>query len=126
MAAVAGTMAVVALLAAVAAAAVSCSGMAPARPPVQGTGKTLPHAASPASTTGRVQIVCEPARAEVLVDGQLRGTAASIRERGGLQLPFGLHRIEIRLAGYQPFRIELEVGERPEVIRVKLEPGGGG
>ena len=58
--------------------------------------------------------------ATVMVDNQPRGTVSEIAARGGLQLERGLHRIEIAAEGFRTFRLELNLGEKREAIRVKL------
>ena len=86
---------------------------------------TAPAAdAAPAAppSTGRVTFACEPLAAEVRVDGASVGPAAAINARGGLPLPFGPHRFEIAHPDHETLRLELNIGEKPEVIRVKLQP----
>ena len=73
---------------------------------------------------GRIQLACEPTEAQVNIDGRDFGSAASIARRGGLTLPHGLHRIEITLQGYRPFRFELILGTKPEALKVQLQPTG--
>jgi len=72
--------------------------------------------------TGRIIVDCTPASAVVNVDGQDHGEAGQIAARGGLTLPRGLHRIEISLPGHRPFRFELILGDKPETIKVQLQP----
>ena len=89
----------------------------PARPtpPVADAAATPP-------TEGKVSFACEPVDAEIRVDGERVGTVAEINARGGLALSFGAHRFELAHPGHQTFRVELNIGEQPEVIRVKLQP----
>jgi hypothetical protein len=83
-----------------------------------------PPKVAPVSTepTGQIKFECTPAEALVNVDGEDKGTAASIAETGGLTLPHGLHRIEITHPGFRPFRFELILGDKPESLRVELQP----
>jgi hypothetical protein len=74
--------------------------------------------------TGQIMFECKPAEALVNVDGDDRGTAARIAEAGGLTLPHGLHRIEITHPGFRPFRFELILGDKPETLKVELQPVG--
>jgi hypothetical protein len=79
-----------------------------------------PDLGAPRSSSGRIVIGCEPDSARVMVDGDPRGSVAEIATAGGLELPRGLHRIEIAAEGYRTFRLELNLGEKPETIQVKL------
>lgn len=64
-----------------------------------------------------------PAEAQVIVDGQPVGTAASLRERGGhVELPPGIHQVVLKLPGYVTWRGEVAVSDRSEPIRVTLDP----
>lgn len=91
----------------------------PAKPPAQPPPPTLPVRVE---ATGRIKIECTPASAQVNIDGKDHGTAEEIGRAGGLVLPKGLHRIEITLEGYRPFRFELILGEKPETLKVHLQP----
>jgi len=75
-----------------------------------------------AVATGRITIDCTPVDARVNIDGQDHGTSKEVSVKGGLTLPRGLHRIEISLEGHRPFRFELILGEKPETIKVQLQP----
>jgi hypothetical protein len=90
----------------------------PARP----TAPTTDAAPAAPPTAGKVTFACEPAEAEIRVDGTSVGQAAAINARGGLPLPFGAHRFEIAHPEHETLRLELNIGEKPEVIRVKLQP----
>lgn len=89
-------------------------------PPVQSA--EPPPSAKPQQLTGRMLFDCQPQTARVIVDGQDQGTVARISEQGGLELPRGLHRVEVVHDGYRTFRFELILGEKPETIKVRLEP----
>jgi hypothetical protein len=90
-----------------------------ARTPTPSTPPARPSPPSP--PMGRIRFQCEPPNVAITVDGVPRGSAAA---PGGqeLVLPRGLHRFEISLEGYRPYRIELMVGEKAELIRVQLRP----
>jgi hypothetical protein len=91
------------------------------KPPV--TTPPAPDArAAPARRDGKIVFDCDPAEATITVDGTRRGTAAEIAARGGLVLPQGLHRFEVTLASYATYRIELNLGDKPERIGVRLRP----
>lgn len=81
-------------------------------------------APGPSKSAGRIDVDCEPRDAQVLVDDQLRGTADEVVKAGGLSLDQGHHRIEIKLEGYHPFRFELILGAKTEVIKVRLRATG--
>ncbi len=98
-----------------------CRGGGASKPPEQPS-KPVHDAGAPAPMSGKVTIICEPSGAQVVVDGVRRGTVAELNQQGGLLLPFGLHRFEIRMEGHRAFRLELNLGQRPEVLRVKLQP----
>jgi len=74
------------------------------------------------SNTGRIEFDCQPAEAWVVVDGERRGTVAEISRQGGLVLPQRVHRFEVTREGFRPYRIELNLGGKPEIIRVRLDP----
>lgn len=96
-------------------------GCGPSTKPLPVQHQVRPDAAPPAAPSGRITFDCEPAEAQVVVDGSSLGTAAELVERGGAQLPMGHHRIEIKLDGYRTFRFELILGERTETIKVRLQ-----
>jgi len=88
----------------------------PAPPPV----KNLPATdTSPAG--GRILFECTPPDARVTVDGEPVATAAEISARGGLTLAPGLHRLEISHPGFRPYRLELNLKDQTETIKVQLE-----
>ncbi|MBU8897828.1 PEGA domain-containing protein [Corallococcus sp. M34] len=63
----------------------------------------------------------QPGAARVFVDGHAVGTAASLRDAGGLlSLAPGVHQVSIRHAGYATWRAEVTVGEEAEAIQVRL------
>ncbi|MCA9667088.1 MAG: PEGA domain-containing protein [Myxococcales bacterium] len=75
----------------------------------------------PAPGKGRIVIDCTPADAEVTIDGENKGTVSELGKHSGLEVDLGVRRVEVRKRGYQPFRIEIKVGERPEYLRVRLK-----
>jgi len=91
---------------------------APATPPPAHPPPPPRADAAPPAATGWIDLACEPEDARVVVDGEPRGTVKELS--GGLELPRGLHRIEIASEGYRSFRLELNLGEKREKIRVKL------
>jgi formylglycine-generating enzyme required for sulfatase activity len=79
-------------------------------------GESRPLHLTLAAQQGEVQVIAEPANAEVLVDGQPRGTAGQV-----LVLSAAPHDIEVRHAGYEPHR--QTVTPRPGLphsVRVRL------
>jgi hypothetical protein len=102
-----------------------CGPAATSRPPVTAPGSDASAPDSSQQTT-LVQINCKPADARVLVNGKSRGNARRIAATGGLHLHPGLHRFEIKRRGYRTYRIELIVGDRAEVLEIKLQRKGRG
>ena len=105
-----------------AAAAVLAAGCGPSTPAPRPKPPTAPDAGPTAPRAGRIFFECSPAEAQIVVDGSPRGTAEELSRAGGLSLPLGLHRFEISHAGFRSFRIELDLGEKPERLRVQLNP----
>jgi hypothetical protein len=73
--------------------------------------------------TGSLRLRVNPSHARVYVDGALAGVAS---EFGGLsnhlELPAGMHEIELRAEGYATFRTQVDVRTgRTQTERVKLE-----
>ena len=65
---------------------------------------------------GEVQVVAEPADAEVLVDGQSRGPAGA-----AFELTAAPHELEVRRAGYEPHRLTITPRPGfPQTVRVRL------
>jgi hypothetical protein len=104
-------------------ATVLATGCGPKPKPVRST--VEPDAApAPPPPMGKITVDCEPVEAQIIVDDQPRGTAEEITRLGGMELPQGHHRIEIKLDGYAPFRFELILGKKPETIKVRLRATG--
>lgn len=77
----------------------------------------------PPAGQGRVRLECRPADADVRVDGVTQGRAADFAAPGGLDLPPGLHRIEVSKTGYVTHRTEVVVSEEvTTTIPVTLRP----
>ncbi len=72
------------------------------------------EAVTPDPDYGRLRLRCEPPNAEVLVNGVTQGLASDFAAPRSLKLEPGLHRIEVRKAGYATFRAEVVVA--PEVL----------
>ncbi len=66
------------------------------------------------SERGNVQLRVEPRDVEVIVDG----IPSAKGGRAALDLPAGLHHVEIRRAGYRPWTLDLEVKQG---VRYRLE-----
>jgi hypothetical protein len=90
-------------------------------PPPQTPPPPIPDVAPPdPANQGLILFDCQPTESRITVDGIAQGTAAAISTKHGLHLPRGLHRIEIGKEGFKTFRVELNLGEQPEVISVQL------
>ena len=100
----------------------AASGCGPATAPPRPTPPPAPDAGPPAPRGGLIFFECTPADAQITVDGTARGSAEEISRAGGLRLPIGLHRFEITRDGYRAYRIELNVADKPERLRVQLQP----
>jgi len=68
---------------------------------------------------------CEPKSAEVVVDGQSHGSVEELSKKGGVRVTTGVHRIEIRAPGHKAFRVELNIGDKPETLKIKLQASQG-
>lgn len=88
-------------------------------PPPPAPPASLP---APAKTpTARILFVdCKPADATVEVDDVERGTVDQLSMNGGLEVSLGVHRIVVRRAGFESYRVELSVGEKGERISIQL------
>jgi formylglycine-generating enzyme required for sulfatase activity len=79
-------------------------------------GESRPLHLTLAAQQGEVQVIADPANAEVLVDGQPRGTAGKV-----LELSAAPHEIEVRSAGYEPHRQTVTPRPGlPQSVRVRL------
>jgi hypothetical protein len=66
----------------------------------------------PLRPTGRLELLVEPADAQVFIGGEYFGTVFDLQ--GALDLPPGTHRLEILLAAHEPlvFDVRIEAGRR--------------
>ena len=71
----------------------------------------------PSNSTGRVELKVIPPDAAVIVDGKLVGNAWDIQQ---LNLIIGVHTIEIRKEGYEPFRGKVIAGATP-ILEIELK-----
>jgi formylglycine-generating enzyme required for sulfatase activity len=79
-------------------------------------GESQPLHLTLAAQHGEVQVIADPANAEVLVDGQPRGTAGRV-----LELSAAAHEIEVRHAGYEPHRQTVTPRPGfPQTVRARL------
>ena len=75
--------------------------------------------------TGQVQIVVEPERAAVFVNGHYAGHVEAFDGRKGLRVSEGTHEFRVALPGYQPFETELTVRAGQHYrLETKLIPDG--
>jgi hypothetical protein len=83
-----------------------------------------PPGTPPARPLGGLAVACEPDDAQLFVDDRFVGSVASLRQRS-LQLPEGLHRIELRRDGFFPHFAEVTTvkGVRQKLeVRLRKEP----
>jgi hypothetical protein len=74
----------------------------------------------PASPFGVLGLRIEPADAEIVIDGEV-WLGTNRRTELVIHAPAGWHQIEVRKAGYQPFRTEVELSEGTRVrLNVRL------
>jgi formylglycine-generating enzyme required for sulfatase activity len=79
-------------------------------------GESRPLHLTLSAQRGEVQVIADPANAEVLVDGQPRGIAGPV-----LELSATPHEIEVRRAGYEPHRQTVTPRPGfPQTVRVRL------
>jgi serine/threonine protein kinase len=76
---------------------------------------------APVVTTGSVKLITEPADAEITIEGMPAHTGAPWT----VDLPAGIHQVEIRRQGYKAWLTSLELSAREtQTLRVVLEPLG--
>jgi len=74
---------------------------------------------------GDVELRCDPADAEVEVDGVPRGLCSDFTgERAGLELGKGLHRIAVKKSGYVPYVTSIDPSGVRAVLTIRLIPTG--
>jgi hypothetical protein len=109
------------IFALIAAALVGC-----AQTPWQGSEaarKVRDNRVGPRSSQGDVRINCDILDADVYVDGVIQGSAADFDgSHALLYIGEGLHRVEIRKAGYQTYEAGVEGGNAVVVLNVHLLP----
>ncbi len=68
-------------------------------------------------------LVVEPAAAELIVDGTSHGAVESLGPPGArfLAVQPGIHLISLRHEGFETWRAEVSLAERPEAIEVELQ-----
>ena len=79
-----------------------------------------PSDAAPRPTTIGVTLDVTPRDAEVVIDGESRGKAAELPQ--AIELPPGVHALEITRDGYASFRVEVTVSDKLESFHVRLDP----
>ncbi len=73
-----------------------------------------------ASSPG-LRFLVEPKEAEVIIDGESRGTVEGLGPNGGfIQLQPGLYQVSLKRPGFVTWRAEVAVREGPEPIQVTL------
>jgi hypothetical protein len=72
-----------------------------------------------------VSLRCDPADAEVAIDGVPRGTCADFGERRPLRLGAGMHRIDITKSGYLPYQTFFAPGGASLALTAALRPTQG-
>lgn len=97
----------------------SCATPKPAAPPPAATASLSAPAPIHPRPPPNFAVLSTPEDAEVLVDGVSYGPASSLG--GPVHLKPGLHRVELRRAGYKTYRAEIVIGEELERIEVRLE-----
>jgi len=90
----------------------------PAGSPPAAAPATLAPAAASLPATG-LELLVEPAGAEVLVDGESRGAVSALAS-GVLGLPPGIYQVSLKAPGYATWRAEVAVRSGRERIEVRL------
>jgi hypothetical protein len=71
---------------------------------------------------GDLVLSCQPTDAEVDVDGVPRGLCSDFSGGRGLQLGAGMHHVEVKKAGFQPYETYCEPSGTQEAVAVSLQP----
>jgi glucose/arabinose dehydrogenase len=80
-----------------------------------------PEPAAAALPGTGLEFVVEPRDAQILLDGEPRGTVADLAPSGGvLALPPGIYQVSLRSAGFVTWRAEVAVRSQRERIEVTL------
>jgi hypothetical protein len=64
---------------------------------------------------------CEPADAEVLIDGVLQGRCSDFEARV-IPLAEGLHRVDVKKVGLRPYEAQVEAGRARAKLSAQLGP----
>jgi hypothetical protein len=67
-------------------------------------------------------LACEPADAEVEVDEIPRGTCADFGRQRPVSLGEGMHRVDVRKDGFEPYRTFVEPGGAQAIVEMRLTP----
>lgn len=74
---------------------------------------------------GDVELRCDPADAEVEVDGVPRGLCSDFDGKsGGLRLGEGLHEIAVKKSGHVPYVTSIDPSGVRAVLTIRLTPTG--
>ncbi|MCY1078511.1 hypothetical protein [Archangium lansingense] len=77
------------------------------------------------SRNGNLLLRCEPADAEVYLDGVAQGVCSDFGGRpSGLQVGLGLHRIDVKKDGHWPYTTYYEPSSARAGLTIKLRPMG--
>lgn len=74
-----------------------------------------------AATRPELRLQCQPADAEVLVDGVLQGLCSDFAEQG-IGLDEAAHHVEVRKPGFSPFFTAVQAGRARTGLKVELRP----
>jgi hypothetical protein len=74
------------------------------------------------SVQGELRMSCDHRDAEVYIDGVLHGSCQDLEETAGLRLPSGPHLVEVRKAGFLPYRAQVLTGDVRTSLEVNLLP----
>ncbi len=103
----------------------ACAGGKAAPPQTKPPAAAAPEVAAPAAApaaplpaTG-LELLVEPASAEVLIDGEVRGVVSDLAS-GVLGLAPGIYQVSIKAPGYVTWRAEVAVRSSREKIEVRL------
>lgn len=70
------------------------------------------------ASSGVLVVECLVPSAEIWVDGRFIGVVGA--RKGGMRLPLGHHRVEVRAHGYHPRYFDVEIAERGRT-KLKVE-----
>ncbi|WP_426757426.1 PEGA domain-containing protein [Myxococcus sp. Y35] len=82
--------------------------------------------AEAANPSGNLALLCEPADAEVYLDGVWQGLCSDFTgSPKGLQVGIGLHQIEVKKHGYWPYTTYYEPSGARARLTIQLRATGG-